>query len=88
MTNETDDERTTMLERFRKWWDADYEPVLLDEPLRSETVELLRAGKTVDAIGIANRRTRIGLVAAKRAVEHLAELEGLAADISSGRRGR
>lgn len=70
-----------LVERLRAWWNPDHEPVLLQEPLRSEAVELLRARETVQAMKIVNHRTGIGLVATKRAVEHLAASEGLEARI-------
>jgi hypothetical protein len=65
-----------VLAALRRWWNPDHEPVLLDEPLRSETLALLRKGDAIGAMRIVNRRSGIGLGATKRAVDHLASLEG------------
>lgn len=62
---------------FRRWWNAEYEAVLLPEPLRAETVDLLQAGDYYGAIKLVKRRTDLGLTTAKRAVDALGEAEGI-----------
>jgi hypothetical protein len=49
--------------------------------MRSEIVERLRANDAIGAIKIANHRTGIGVRAARRSVDHLAQTEGLSSKL-------